>query len=203
ISLNSRDGQQIFQESYQSGHSACFFPLVSQFRTQDEPAFCALTSMVMILNALEIDPGSIWKGPWRWYDERMLLGCPPLKDVIRIGMNYDEFLSATVCNKLSVVNVRVDDNSDIRKFRECVQMCTKSDQCFLVATYSRPALNQTGDGHFSPIGGYHPQKDLVLLLDTARFKYPPHWISIESLFNAMKWIDDITGNFFLNRFYCQ
>lgn len=32
-----------------------------------------------------------------------------------------------------------------------------------------------GDGHFSPIGGYHAGRDLVLILDTARFKYPPHW----------------------------
>lgn len=31
----------------------------------------------------------------------------------------------------------------------------------------------TGDGHFSPVGGYHEGKDLVLILDTARFKYPP------------------------------
>jgi hypothetical protein len=30
-----------------------------------------------------------------------------------------------------------------------------------------------GDGHFSPVGGYHAGKDLVLILDTARFKYPP------------------------------
>lgn len=24
-------------------------------------------------------------------------------------------------------------------------------------------------------GGYHPGRDMVLILDTARFKYPPHW----------------------------
>jgi hypothetical protein len=33
-----------------------------------------------------------------------------------------------------------------------------------------------GDGHFSPIGGFHTQRDLVLILDTARFKYAPHWV---------------------------
>ena len=29
-----------------------------------------------------------------------------------------------------------------------------------------------GDGHFSPLGGYNEDKDMVLILDTARFKYP-------------------------------
>jgi hypothetical protein len=31
-------------------------------------------------------------------------------------------------------------------------------------------LGQTGTGHFSPIGGFHESKDLVLIMDVARFK---------------------------------
>ena len=50
-----------------------------------------------------------------------------------------------------------------------------------------------GDGHFSPVGGYHPGKDLILILDTARFKYPPHWISLELLWEAMHALDNSTG----------
>ena len=38
-----------------------------------------------------------------------------------------------------------------------------------------PALLQTGDGHFSPVAGYHAGTDSVLVLDVARFKYPPYW----------------------------
>lgn len=33
-------------------------------------------------------------------------------------------------------------------------------------SYTRKAFGQTGDGHFSPIGGYHSARDLVLILDT-------------------------------------
>ena len=63
-------------------------------------------------------------------------------------------------------------------------------------------VEQTGDGHFSPvhaalysvvplwnhlfqIGGYHAETDSVLVLDVARFKYPPHWIKLPTLFSAM------------------
>jgi len=34
----------------------------------------------------------------------------------------------------------------------------------------QPLLTLAGDGHFSPIGAYHKEKDLVLILDVARFK---------------------------------
>ena len=46
--------------------------------------------------------------------------------------------------------------------------CGRSD-VVLAASYSRKTLGQTGDGHFSPVGGYDAASDQVLLLDVARF----------------------------------
>ncbi len=49
----------------------------------------------------------------------------------------------------------------------CVQVldvCSSGEQ-HIVVSYSRRTFLQTGDGHFSPIGGYHREKDLVLILD--------------------------------------
>jgi glutathione gamma-glutamylcysteinyltransferase len=63
----------------------------------------------------------------------------------------------------------------------------------VIASYDRAGLDQTGSGHFSPIGGYHAGRDLVLVLDVARFKYPPHWIAAERLWQAMHPIDPATG----------
>lgn len=62
-----------------------------------------------------------------------------------------------------------------------------------MVSYSRRAFNQTGDGHFSPVGGYHRSRDLVLILDVARFKYPPHWVSLPMLYEAMSRPDPVTG----------
>lgn len=42
---------------------------------QDEPAFCGLTSISMVLNALCIDPRRTWKGAWRYFHEAMLDCC--------------------------------------------------------------------------------------------------------------------------------
>lgn len=54
-------------------------------------------------------------------------------------------------------------------------------------------MYQTGTGHFSPIGGYHAERDMALILDVARFKYPPHWVPLGLLWEAMDTIDESTG----------
>ena len=78
-------------------------------------------------------------------------------------------------------------------FRQLVLDTTASDTEHLIASYSRKLFQQTGDGHFSPIGGYHPGRELVLILDVARFKYPPHWVPLRLLHDAMAPLDTATG----------
>jgi hypothetical protein len=87
----------------------------------------------------------------------------------------------------------VSPTAKLEDFRQTVELCTKASNQILAVSYSRQVLGQTGTGHFSPIGGYHKQRDLVLVMDTARFKYPPHWVSVPLLFDAMKEVDPDTG----------
>ena len=47
--------------------------------------------------------------------------------------------------------------------------CSSTER-ILVVSYSRAALRQTGDGHFSPVGGYDASSNMALILDVARFK---------------------------------
>lgn len=171
-----------------------YFALAAQFRTQDEPAFCALSTLVMVLNALEVDPGKVWKGPWRWYHENMLDCCVPIDIIAKSGLTFDQFSCLAICNTLAVNAVRVNDQASEDQFRSEVRRVSLIADEVIVVSYSRQALGQTGSGHFSPIGGYHPGRDLVLIMDVARFKYPPHWVTVSLLFEAMKLIDKDTGN---------
>ena len=194
IAFNSAEGKQVFREALQAGYMEAYFGLASQFRTQDEPAYCGLSTLVMVLNTLGVDPQRVWKGPWRWYHEDMLDCCVPLKVASTKGITMDEFACVAACNTLSVNMVRADGDATEEGFRDLVKSLTKATDQVLVLSYSRGVLGQTGDGHFSPLGGYHPQRDLVLVLDTARFKYPPHWVSLPLLFKAMTACDKDTGN---------
>jgi hypothetical protein len=82
----------------------------------------------------------------------------------------------------------------VEDFRRTVaEMSTKGADEFLILSYSRKGLGQTGDGHFSPMGGYNKRSDMLLVLDVARFKYMPHWVPVDTMWRAMQAIDKETG----------
>lgn len=63
----------------------------------------------------------------------------------------------------------------------------------MVVNFSRSALGQSGDGHFSPVASFHPGTNKCLVLDTARFKYPSYYVDVELLYHAMKPLDRESG----------
>lgn len=214
IAFNSPQGKQIFREALDMQGMESYFSLAEQFLTQSEPQYCSLSSLAMVLNALNHDPKRVWRKPWRWVTEDML-ACETrqvcghsLEKVVSSGLDFNEFESLTRCHGVNVSSQRAHSHEPdphlavtikcdggLELFRRVVQETSQSSgaDAFIIANYSRAALGQTGDGHFSPIGsmhiaplsalslcmalgGYHKQKDLVLVLDVARFKYPPHWV---------------------------
>jgi glutathione gamma-glutamylcysteinyltransferase len=66
VAFASLEGRALFREALAAGGMEGWFPLAEHFHTQSEPPFCALGSLVVVLNALAIDPGRTWKGPWRY-----------------------------------------------------------------------------------------------------------------------------------------
>ena len=197
IDFLGQRGREVFEEALRNGGMECFFPLVAQFRTQDEPAFCGLGTLVMVLNALRVDPGKSWKGVWRWYDEQALSCCKDTAIVEREGVTLDEFVCLARCNALTAQAQHAQpgstDEGGVDAFRTAVKHAATHANAVLCASYDRQGLGQTGSGHFSPIAGYHAREDLVLILDVARFKYPPHWVSLSVLHAAMQAQDASTG----------
>lgn len=185
-------GRALFQEALKDGTMTSFFKLIEQYNTQDEPAYCGLTSIAMVLNALSIDPRRTWKGSWRWFHEQMLDCCKSLEQVKQEGIVLSQAACLARCNGARV-ELRPAPSFTLDQFRQQVlDVCTSGEE-HIIVSYGRKAFLQTGDGHFSPIGGYHRGQDLALILDTARFKYPPHWVPLPLLFDAMAAIDAATG----------
>jgi hypothetical protein len=177
-------------------------------------SFCGLATLTMALNALAIDPGRVWKGVWRWFDESLLDCCKNLDLVKSEGISLEEFNCLAICNGLVPTLVRAhrrttgeqsstsfsdpsnctneggveeetEEEGSLEALRTAVRRATAVSSRVLCVSYSRKELGQTGDGPFSPIGGYHEAKDMVLLLDVARFKHPPHWVELATLHAAM------------------
>ncbi|KAK2984608.1 hypothetical protein RJ640_029114, partial [Escallonia rubra] len=191
--FSSPQGKQLFSESLEGGNMEGFFRLISYYQTQSEPAYCGLASLAMVLNALAIDPGRKWKGPWRWFDDSMLDCCEPLEKIQVEGISFGKLACLAHCNGAEVRAFRTNE-STLEDFRRFVALCTASEDFHLITSYHRAHFNQTGTGHFSPIGGYHAGRDMVLILDVARFKYPPHWVPLKLLWEAMDTIDEATGH---------
>lgn len=192
IAFASPEGQAIFGEALAAGTMGGYFALAEQFHTQADPAFCGLGSLVVALNALAIDPGRLWKGPWRWFSEELLDCCVTLDQVRADGIDLETLACLARCNRAEAVVVRPGD--DDGALRAAVLEASGGPGTVLIAAYDRSVLGQTGSGHFSPIGGYHRGRDLVLVLDVARFKYPPHWVALPRLAAAMRTTDPASGH---------
>lgn len=193
VAFSSQEGKKLFADALNSDGLACYWKLAEQFHTQEEPAFCGLATLVMVLNALSIDPHRQWRGVWRWFSEDLLDCCVPLDKVKKIGITLPQFVCLARCQGVDVT-VTYGDNMTVEQFREMViQVASGDDDTFMVVSYSRKVVGQTGNGHFSPIGAYHRELDMVLIMDVARFKYPPHWLPLPLLFEAMQPKDADTG----------
>ncbi|XP_039156076.1 glutathione gamma-glutamylcysteinyltransferase 1-like [Eucalyptus grandis] len=191
IDFASDEGKKLFREAFLAGTMVGFFKLICYFQTQSELTYCGLASLAMVLNALHIDPGKTWKDPWRWFHESML-GCPEqLEKVKAEGISFWEVANLALDYGAEVEAFQTSQ-IDVKFFRRSVKECSSSDNRHLVSSYDRATLKQAGSGHFSPIGGYHEGSDMVLILDVARFKYPPHWVPLTLLWKAMDTVDKTT-----------
>ncbi len=218
IAFASHEGRKLFTEAISHGYMNAYFPLAEHFHTQAYPTFCGLGSLTMALNTLFVDPHRIWQGVWRWFDDAMLVpGTDALEVVKKNGVNVARLCEIAQANG-ACVTVHYGDTTPIETFREDVKrVCSQPPEHFLeesceddsetcedftqrkhkavvlLVSYSRQSLNQTGVGHFSPIAGYHAERDMVLIMDVARFKYPPHWVPLQTMYEAMQPIDEDSG----------
>jgi glutathione gamma-glutamylcysteinyltransferase len=153
---------------------------------------------------LNWDPKRTWKGVWRWVTEETLQCASQStcghsgEKVKNSGMNFNEFEAFASCHNVSIRAYRPSQEnhtSDIKHFRDLVkQSCSQTNaKEFIICNFSRKVLSQTGDGHFSPLAGYNERHDMVLILDVARFKYPPFWVNVNILYDAMCEVDNGTS----------
>ena len=191
-SFTSETGKRLFKSALAAGTANIFFALSGNFTMQSEPAFCGLGSLSMVLNALSVDPGKRWKGVWRWYSDEMIECCAPLEVLKVRGMTFDQLAATARGNGLVCVPKRADFTTYDDFLADLVNV-TKSEDKHMIISFSRTALGQTGDGHFSPIGAYDEEEKQVLVMDTARFKYPSYFVDSRLLYDSMFPIDKATG----------
>ncbi|GKY97109.1 hypothetical protein MPSEU_000669300 [Mayamaea pseudoterrestris] len=71
---------------------------------------------------------------------------------------------------------------------ELIAALTNANARVLI-NFNRMTLNQEGYGHFSPIASYSSSQDAFLIMDMAKYKYPPVWVPTHRLVASMQGVD--------------
>jgi glutathione gamma-glutamylcysteinyltransferase len=191
IALSSPQGRSMLLHALQNHTAESYWSLMEHFTNQSDPAYCGVTTLLIVLNSMSVDPNIRWRGGWRYYgDEDVLLErcCISHERIRRAGITLQEFARLAKCQGLEVATKQPNTASE-DDFRRDVQEILSSENGIIVASFARSVLGQTGEGHFSPIAAYHEESDHALVLDVARFKYAPYWVSISKLYEAMQPLD--------------
>ena len=188
VAFNSAKGSTYLTESK---YKKDFYPLISHFVTQRNLSFCAPASIAMTLNAMSIKrPIARVYYPFRLFTQQNLFSARalqvyPMAYVNFRGMSLD--LAGKLINVHQFVKATVYHANQVNKasFLNTAQQALHSGHAFIIVNIFRKAMHEEGGGHFSPLGAYDQKSDRFLLLDVARYKYPPVWVKTSDLWNAM------------------
>jgi hypothetical protein len=169
---------------------ASLVPLMMHFTTQRSPVYCGPATMAMLLNALGLPRPPVARTPGRrLFDQDNVLN-PAVEAVItrrhvgRLGMSLQQFGGALRAHGLDV-EICHAEHTTLDGFREAAVATLGRTGRFVVANYQRADIGQERCGHLSPLGAYHGGSDRFLVLDVARYRYPPIWVRADELFAAM------------------
>lgn len=199
VPLDSDDGRAML---LRSKANADFFALVPTFETQEEQSYCGVAAAVMALNALPVAaPKDRWP-PYRAFTQANVFdgATKTANDAKRGGFTLDELAAFLQSHPVQAAVKRASE-STLEAFRsEAVANLARPGDVVLV-NFLRSKLDQAPNGpiekqvagHWSPIAAYDEVSDRFLMLDVARYKYPPLWIPAAALFDAMNTVDFASG----------
>ncbi|MBN8999475.1 MAG: phytochelatin synthase family protein [Rhizobiales bacterium] len=176
-----------------------YFPLADNFVTQKTQSFCGVASMTMVFNAMAIPAPAVPEyEPYKTFTQDNVLddateAVIPKATILKMGMTLDQ-LGAAIATKPVEATVRHAADSNVDQFRQEASTYLAKPGHFVIVNYLRKAMGQQTGGHISPLAAYDAEQDRFLILDVARYKYPPVWVTAEDLFNAMNTTDSDNEN---------
>lgn len=176
-----------------------YFPLADHFVTQQNQAFCGVASMTMVLNASGLPAPVVPEyDPYKTFTQDNVLNAQteavlPVSTIKKMGITLDQLGGMLATYPLDV-SVRHASDTTVDIFRKEASEALKSPGHFVVINYLRKAIGQEKGGHISPLAAYDADDDRFLILDVARYKYPPVWVKTADLFGAMNTTDSDNEN---------
>lgn len=173
---------------------ADYWQLIPNFAVQNTQTFCAVASAVTVLNTLPIkkpvDP--LYK-PYGYFTQSNFFSPAVAKiisaqTVLAAGMTREQ-MAQTLMQQGVKAESLAGDSFDNDSLRTLLQKALGDDEQFVLVNYARASLGQVGGGHWSVLAAFDEDSDRVLILDVAKYKYPPVWVEIDALRQAIATID--------------
>ena len=195
VSLASDQGEKLLLESHAR---QSYWALSIQFVTQKMQSYCGVASIVMVLNALGSPaPAPPEYAPYRVFTQDDFFTAEtekvrPQSLIARHGMTLDQIGGLLAAYKVEA-SIHHAADTDFDAFRRQAVRYLSAKDHYVIVNYLRRALGQQRGGHISPLAAYDAETDKFLILDVARYKYPPVWVSASDLFAAMNTPDADNG----------
>ncbi|MEK1855419.1 MAG: phytochelatin synthase family protein [Phyllobacterium sp.] len=175
-----------------------YFMLDSYVESERFLTFCSIASMAAALNSLGIprplDP-TRYPYPYFTQDNIFVLANEQVKSfeaVVTDGLTLAE-IGQFFSNLGVTPRVHFAEETGLDAMRTAIIAGLAAYDTRVIVNYDRSVLGQTGAGHVSPIGAYDEPTDSVLVLDVARYKYPPAWVPMQLMYRAMLAVDGGSG----------
>jgi hypothetical protein len=196
LSVDDPAAEQIFD---QAKAKAGFWKLMQHFESQVDQTYCGIASAVTVLNSLDVPaPVSPAIYPYRRFDEDNIftdavLAIKAPKVVHLGGLTLDELGRVIGTFGVQVTAYHADSPLDLDGFRTIAAAALADPNSRVIVNFNRKFVGEDGEGHHSPLGAYDATSDRFLLLDVARYRLPPVWVSAADLWAAMN-TDDTDAN---------
>mmetsp|Transcript_82650 Transcript_82650/g.229328 ORF Transcript_82650/g.229328 Transcript_82650/m.229328 type:complete len:263 (-) Transcript_82650:130-918(-) len=195
IYLNSTEGTRLLKAA---SHDAPYWQVAPVLETQ-LPGQCGPTTAAVLLNALAA------QGLRAPESEEFSYHNPLFSDTVHYWEQHNVVNSSTCARRVyagwvgalqqvaalmecagpKVKAVQLGQSNAAAFRKELVAAFESSPLRYVSVNFDRRTLGQEGVGHHSPVGAYDAGTDRALVMDVARYKYPPAWVGIEDLVVAM------------------
>lgn len=196
VYINSSAGSE---RLLKSDFNRQYFALASYVDTQERLTFCGISSISAALNSLPTMARPITPAlaPHPYFTEDSIFTELTTKiksrdDVLTSGLTLEQiglYLNSLGANS----SIHYGSELSVSDLRALVKSSLSNRYQRILVNFDRKVLNQDGSGHFSPIGAYDSESDSVLILDVAKYKYPPFWVTTSDLQASLNTIDSDSG----------
>jgi hypothetical protein len=172
--------------------------VLGYFETESRLTFCGPTSLAIAMNSLGLnDPTPPSLFPYHLVTQETVFTPANLlvksyDEVDRSGLVLDQLARFAKNLKLSASVLHAADLSASDLRARLIAALGQPDSRVIV-NFNRASLGQEGEGHFSPLVAYDSTSDSFLILDVARYKYPPAWVNFQDLDTGMRAVDAASG----------